>query len=876
MRNATTPFLSFVLWCSALVAQGEPAATVNLTGRVLDATGKPVVGAAVAFVPRESITTAQLLAAPPSTTDAEGRFTLRVAAAPEMDAIDWPSLQIAAKGHAAIAPSIQWKLQPPTPGAPTRPRADTDAGDFVLPVGARLFGRVRDTDGKGIVGASVTMRDVLDHSRSFSGASSGAHVRAVSNASGIFELPCALAHGVVLDFAAKDHQRDTLMGAAAGASLEVVLAKAGRVAGRVVDDKGALVAGAIVRATYERSGPTTRVRAAADGTFELPIEYAGRFRVSASRPRAATAIVGRRATPADAGESAVLDAPVATLEIVLGGAAASASAAPAEGSLRVQAVDAAGKPVVGIRATSVWQQFALQNESYLDYIVAHSLRGVAASEGNETTVKGPGDNDSRTGIVRVQAAGYAPGTERDVAWPDADKIAAAPPIVVKLVREATLAGTVVEESNGAPIAGAIVWATRKQDRSQGSWSAGNDTPEGSVTTGADGAFRIEQLGEGDWTVRWKHAERPAPLPLDLTLKSEEPRTGVELKLAAGARVAGRVTNLAIAPGSKVLLHPVAQPRFANMHYYSSGSSNQNLPKTPLASDGTFAFTGIALESFYLVVELPSPPRHGGPVYVPIEPFRVKVGGVQRDFDASTDVPGCIEGKLVFPKAVPEGAVLLVVADQVSENPDEQHYSSYNQWTGPRCFVQPDGSFVLPVSRGVHMLRVVDAASGLLLAKETERIVVGNNSKVVRTLSVPLAAVAVSIAGPEGVESMPWIDRLEVRHQPAKPEMGGMVFGVGNDEYDTGVGVPIALGTKSLRLFLPEGKVTLFVRSNASSLKPAKERGRQGPLVREEFDVGADEKTVREVKLVIGPAPEIEPKEAVEAKPKTDAVDPVGR
>ncbi|MBL8755310.1 MAG: carboxypeptidase regulatory-like domain-containing protein [Planctomycetes bacterium] len=862
---------SFVaVWLSSFVgAQAPLVATVQLSGRVLDARGQPVGGAAVAFVPRDATTTAQLLAAPPTTTDAEGRFALAVPSEAAPDDLSPPQLQVAAKGMAAVAPYVSWKLQPQKPGATTRARLDTDVGDVLLPEGTRLFGRVRDLDGKPVADAAVTLRDLLDNHRSLSGTQTYVHCRATTNASGIFELPCALANGVAVEIVAKGYLRQNLHAVGVGTPLEVALAPGGRIAGRVVDAKGTPVAGAFVSASYERSGPVTRVRAGADGSFEVPQDYAGRFRVAASRPRPPVPTGAR--TPSERAESALFAEPVATIELVL--------APPpevAEGTLRVQAVDADGKPVVGIRAVGVWQQYALQNEAYLDYFSNQGQQGVQPAEGNEAKVAGPTEHEQRTGAIRVFAAGYAPATERDVEWPDAEKLADAKPIVVKLVREATVAGKVVDERTGAPIAGARVWVLRQRDPSMGSFG-GPDIPTDAVTTGDDGAFRIGQLGEGAWAVRFRHKERPAPTPVDIELKAGEGRDGLELKLAGGATVSGKVTGLPIPPGSKVSLHPVAMPRLSNYVFYSSSSGNQTDLRVPLAIDGSFTFTGIALNNFYLVAELASPPRRGGALFVPIEPFRVRAEGIQRNFDAGQDAPGRLRGTLTFPKAVPTQANLVVVAEQVSDNPDEQSYRSMQQFAGPRAFVLGDGTFDLRVARGTHLLRVVDVATGLLLAT-SKRITVAAEGAVQHDLAVPLTELAVTLEVPADAGPCTWVDRLEVRLQPPKPEQGGMVVFGGNDEYDAGLGLPVPPGATSVRLCVPEGKVTLLARGNGGSLKAGKERGRMGPVAREELDIAADEKAVRELVLKLGAKPEIEAKEKAEAKPAgtDDTVVPAGR
>jgi hypothetical protein len=422
------------------------------------------------------------------------------------------------------------------------------------------------------------------------------------------------------------------------------------------------------------------------------------------------------------------------------------------------------------------------------------------------------------------------------------------------VREATLAGRVLDERTGAPMAGARVWALRRQDPEQGTFGVGNEPPESAVTTAPDGSFVLTQLGEGEWTVRHRHRERPKPVPVDVTLRAEEQRQGLELRLPPGARVAGRVTGLPLPAGSKVFLHPIAAPRFGGHQSWITTGQNAIEGRVPLGTDGAFAFEGVALTSVFVVLELPSPPRCGGPLVVAVEPLRVR-GDLQREFDAGLDAPGRIRGVVTWPKAVPTGAVPVVVAEQVGDNPDDQVFRNHAQFPGPRAFVQADGSFVVPVVRGTHVLRVVDAATGVSLATDAERLVVPAGGEIVRALSVPLVEVAVELQPPTDAGPFVWVDRLEVRHQPAKNDRNAI--GGGNDDYDAGLGLPVRAGETSLRLWLPAGKVVLLVRGSAGNLRSLKERGRGTPLAREEFELRADETPRRELTLQVGPPADVD-------------------
>jgi hypothetical protein len=156
-------------------------------------------------------------------------------------------------------------------------------------------------------------------------------------------------------------------------------------------------------------------------------------------------------------------------------------------------------------------------------------------------------------------------------------------------------------------------------------------------------------------------------------------------------------------------------------------------------------------------------------------------------------------------------------------------------------------------------------TGLLLAAPPERHEVPANGEVRAELAVPLHELVVQLQGPADGGPLTWIDRLEVRHDPAVKEAGGVVFGGNNDQYDMGNGMPVPVGTTSLRLWLPAGKVTLFARGSTAGLRRSGDRHSQQPLGREELDLGAADVAPRQVTLRVDGAPEIDA-----PAPKTDA------
>lgn len=831
-----------------------PAANVSLTGRVVAADGTPIAEAAVAFAPVGDFTAETLLERAPVRTAADGRFALTVAEVPVP--VDDPEqrlvLTIAQKGFASIVPNIAWSYADP-PGASPRRRQNTDVGDLVLPAGVRMFGRVRDGEGRPIADALVVARDLLDGSQPLQGPSSNAVCRARSDAGGIVRLPTTLPNAVAIEISAPGFRRQSLAPIAVGSPLEITLVRGGECIGRVLDADGRGVAGARVSAAYERSGPTTPVFTGIDGSFRLPIEYAGRYRLRA------TTTTKDKSRTALSGTTDVLDGPVANLELPL---AISKETGDPNERLRVQIVaDATGEPIVGGRAAAVWHDYANRNAGYLEYCFEVAMRGVQPVTTNEVEVAGPGPKIS-VGAVRASAPGFAPATQRDVEWVTVKDGEVRPPLVLRLVPEATIRGTVVDERTNAPIAGARVWARKKLD-GQTYNVPGDEIPHDAPTTGADGAFTLRQLGEGTWSVTFRHPKRPKCPTAPVTLAAAEQRVDLTLSLPPGESVGGRVTGAQLPAGCKVFLHPIPNLRFEQMGLFSGVQQSSTLPaqQTMLAADGSFAIDGVAHGHFMLVLVLPSPPRLGGSLALPIEPLRVRPGGVQRDFDASLDAPARLTGRVTFARAEIPFDRLVVVAQAIDPDNNSAVFYTNRQLNGPRSFVAADGTFALGVVSGTHHLHLVDMATRLIVASTTEPQTVKPGGTATRDLAAALTEVAVRLVPEADGKPMALVDRLEVRLQPKSEQNAGqrVVFAAGNDNHDFGSGMPVPDGVSAVTLQLPEGQATLFARNGIAALRVDDNRHQNPPLARDEFEVVAEPR--REIALKVGPPPEIPAKDA---------------
>ncbi|HEY3174803.1 MAG TPA: carboxypeptidase-like regulatory domain-containing protein [Candidatus Polarisedimenticolia bacterium] len=106
---------------------------------------------------------------------------------------------------------------------------------------------------------------------------------------------------------------------------------------------------------------------------------------------------------------------------------------------------------------------------------------------------------------------------------------------VSLSRGATLSGVVLREADGSPVPGATVAAT----------AAGSDRFGGArpATTGPDGAFLLESIGAGRYSLR---AEAPGLRPAlldDLVVSAGASPPPIELRLGGGVTLSGTITGV---------------------------------------------------------------------------------------------------------------------------------------------------------------------------------------------------------------------------------------------------------------------------------------------------------------------------------------------
>ncbi|MCA8973358.1 MAG: carboxypeptidase regulatory-like domain-containing protein [Planctomycetes bacterium] len=849
---------------AAAAATAATPATVSVTGRVLAFDGVPVVGAAVSCGDIDALVTADVLKSPAATTDASGQFSFTTTVA-EHD-LDRLRLHIAAKGMASVTRSLD--LHP----AANAQAADSDAnepdaaaaavpapartvaiGDLVLTAGQQLFGRARDESGQAIAGVRVVARDFLETGNAFrSGTHHGFHCAALSNASGIFHLPCALPAGIALEFSADGYGRQWLQPAAAGTPLEVTMAKTGWIQGRVLDTEGHSIEHADVTVNYELRAPARVTVTGADGGFRIPLERPGRWRIQTTlRTDALQA----------SGHSRIFTGPQENLEILLETEAVEATT----DTIAIRAVTRDGAvPVLRFLAAVSWEEYAARNLGFREFRLRSLLQAAAPAVQGVAQVSGPGKSKTEVGILRVIADGFAPATVLDLPWQQPEPDQAVEPVVVELDPEATISGVVRDELSGKPIAGATVWADLKPRPNEGSFSK---TPRQGIATKADGSFTIDELGEGEWQVFVDEPGHPETAPTDVELTTGEHRTDLTITMPSGATVRGRLEGIELGAGAHVFLAPIPRQVFgANMgsYYGNRRGAKAEERSVPVAADGGFEFTGVPLDNHLLVVRLPSEPRRGGDLYLPVEPFRVRAAGIDGRFDCSQDQPGRLAGRITFAHADTAFENLVVIAVIAANGQITRPVNPYNQsYPGPRSFVEPDGRFSIRVGPGTYALMVVDLRTAIALHCDDEPIEVATGKSVERDIALELARLDLRLQPAAAEAKMAAVERIEVRFVP-KTMKAQLKAIQGNDRYDSRGGLLWSRDTTTQSIVLPEGTVVLLARNEVAQLRTDQQKWQNEPLGRAEFEISLADGAVRECNIEVGAEPAI-PGEAGEGE-----------
>ncbi len=821
------PACSFLLLAAA-AAQApakQPPEPFTAVGRVITWDGQPIAGAHVALASNDGPGTDEILRSGGPVTAADGTFTLPCPPDPEQGRTG-RVLVIAKESFAACIAHV-----PECGPLVNVPRGEPFAvGDVVLGPGTRLFGRVRDAQGRPVAGARVTARDLLGEMFG-EGGNGTAWCTARTNDAGIFDLPCALPSGSGLVVAADGYFVEQREPVAAGAPLDVELHESGWIAGRVLADGDQGLAGASVTVVYEASNAGTQSAVAdAAGMFRVPVQHPGRWRAHASSEGAAGA-------PPRSGSSALGSGAAADVRIQ----AEAPEVAVVERKLTVRAVTkGTGAAVKALRVEVQWGR---DNEPWVAFQLAQQARSKAPGENASVEVGGPPDGVEQ-GTVYVLADGHAPLLQRDVKW-NVD----APSVTVELEPEASISGVVRDAATGKPVADAIVnvVSTSPGAAMMAAWAGRAEAP---LRTAADGTFRVGQLAAGEWdVVVWAKGRGLVP-PSTVAVKAAEARTGVTFDVPAGVKVTGKLVGAPIGTAWRVHLVPFGYAAF----WAQTAQQDEWSPWSPggssraVGADGRFAFDGVPAGHYQLALVLPAPPRTGATMTLPVESLRVRTEDWQRDVDIRGDRAHTIRGRITFPAATTPFENLLVYSLPEAQY---QAFGQVGSSVEARALVGPDGSFDLPVLDGSQRLAVFDLALGTVIAT-TKRVVV-RGADVVQDIAVPLSNVTFELKAAEA-GAMACVDRIDVQCKLPDADDPYPVWRGGMHDHGSGRGLLLPRGATTLKLALPHGDVSLQLRNHAGRLGGNDDGSEQAPVGTVDVQVPAAAKSP--VTIEVAPPPEV--------------------
>jgi len=797
----------------------KPKPPCRVRARVVDSTGQPVAKVGVVLAKKE-LQTLLALNEPTFRGDADGKVEFTFPPREKGDTTRFTML-LTAPGRLAYARTLVYPKDKDKP--------ELDLGDIILGRGVMLQGQVRGEDGRPVVGAKVNAGDSMGRSMFTRYGNTDRNLRyqrshAISDKRGTFMLPGVHAAAMHLTISADGYQYRELPAVSIRQPLDVTLCKTGFVTGKVVDDKGQPIDKAYVRVTYEVDPASSSDKTDKDGAFKISLRHPHRYRLYAY-------VSGDQSKLFKRTYSEVLDAPTQDLVIKLERLAEATPAADANTGILLRVTDAAtGGVVEKFKAAALWINIQWHTQ---ERYVQSQFRSQAkeAKMPGELRLSGPKENQPQTGLVIVEAKGYAQLKITDVNWSEEELVK----LDAKMSKESSLAGVVIDETTKKPVAGAKVYVVSDDpDLQVQQMFYGNRSPDKSnaVTTDDKGAFRLGGLGKGRYKVHVAKTNRPAPKPLKVELKEAEQRGELSLAIPRGTTLAGKIVGAEPQSGWRVKLVPrrdLNRNRGQNVFYSYSPYSQTPGPTTPLGNDGKFEFKGLARGAYDLRILIPRGARCGPPVEIFVDPLRLRKSDITRDFDASEDRPARIKGKLKVTGApIPLDRLVVVAADFGA---NRYYYGRMDSsLMGARSLLKRDGTFDLLVNKGIHQLKVVDLETGIAMLKLQKSIEVEAGQTVTHDLELAATVVRVTLKPVKEGDKIV-ASHLDVNVQHPKSKAMGMVFG--SSPNNTGVGISLADGKRKINLFLPVLETKLAVRSNTQRLNKARS-GNPPTLAEHEF------------------------------------------
>ncbi|MCK5943083.1 MAG: carboxypeptidase regulatory-like domain-containing protein, partial [Planctomycetes bacterium] len=656
---------------AAAPQQPQPARVV--TGVAIDEAGEPVSGAAVTIEGYNSaVDLRAVLKAPPATTDDDGRFTL-----PVPDSI----------GRSPVVLVAHRRLQACARIVPSIDDDRVDLGQFVLPPGASLVGRVRDEHGEPLAGVQVRVADAI-HTRSYQ--QNFAMSGAISNERGIFQVPCVPRTGLQLTLSKQGYVVEEQL-ASHGTPLSLTMRPAPLARGRVQLADGTPLADASV--TVLREGPGTQFwptqRTDADGAFTITVPPAPlRYRVLATEAQ----------QPHRRFESDLLRG--GHEELVL---TEIASAATGGRALVVRVVDKeTGEALPHFEVAP--SSFGVEN---VQVAMFHAEGSWQDYEGEASIALR--DGGPKGLLVRAPGHGFEVATIPD----DLD---VAEPLVVELGPEAIVQGRVVDE-NGDPVVGVAVRALPDGNASGSGGRISAFWPR----TDKDGRYRIRGLRPGAYDVQAYPDAHPASKPFQVEAKAGE-EVSLDLTMPVLRELIVELTGAPPAGPAQILR--INRSRSGTAGGGFRHSIEMPAPRTLRADERSFPFGAVTGGTASFELFVPSRTRVGAGTMLNLNGLPVEDGRVKVELPklARHVVRGRIEGAGELPTER-----VAVLATPIVDRVDRFGMSNDKTVSG----VFSDGTFAIDLPAGSYCMQLADVTTGIVFHTEAEDFVAGSGPLAMR-------------------------------------------------------------------------------------------------------------------------------------------------
>lgn len=197
--------------------------------------------------------------------------------------------------------------------------------------------------------------------------------------------------------------------------------------------------------------------------------------------------------------------------------------------------------------------------------------------------------DEEVLVLQARAARHVASLPTRVSMPPADLV------VLQVSRGRTLTGRVVDEDSAEPVAGAMVGASQRLQRSMGGATM---IGMGRTATGAEtdekGTFLLEGLPPGEAITVLVRAAGYQPQSLDIDLAERDEHALLTITLQRGLVIAGRVVDEAGAP------RPGVQVECTAATMTTGGELMGFVPPTTTSAEGRFRFEGVGAGQWQVV------------------------------------------------------------------------------------------------------------------------------------------------------------------------------------------------------------------------------------------------------------------------------------